>query len=86
MALDEIITVEQYEWVVYIYSGIALTVVGLCLLAVLIITEQSDSGKIIPAMIAAMICLVMSLYFFSEGYNMRKGEGTATEIYIESDA
>lgn len=83
--MDEIITVERYEWVVYIYSGIALTVVGLCLLIVLVVTEQSDNTKAVPAMIAAMICLVMSLYFFSEGYNIRQGEGTATEIYVESD-
>ena len=83
--MDEIITVEQYEWVIYIYSGIILTVAGLCLLIVLVVTKQSASEKVVPAMIAAMVCLIMSLYFFQEGYNIKEGKGTETEIYAESN-
>ena len=83
--MDEIITVEKYEWMIYIYSGIALTTVGLCLLITLIVTEQPSGEGVIPAMIAAMVCLIMSLYFYSEGYNIKEGLGTSTDIYVGSD-
>jgi len=83
--MDEIITVEPYEWMVYIYSGIALTAVGFCLLIILVLTEQSQADRVIPGMIAAMVCFITSLYFFSEGHTIKEGQATSTDLYVGPD-
>jgi hypothetical protein len=79
--MDEIITVEPYEWMIYIYSGVALTTVGFCLLIVLVLTEQTEA-EVVPEMIAAMVCFITSLYFFAEGHNIKEGLTTSTDIYV----
>ena len=79
--MDEIINAEKYEWMVYIYNGIALTVVGLCLLIALILAKSPKDDKVLPVMIAAMICLILSLHFFSEGYNIKEARrGALAEV------
>jgi uncharacterized membrane protein len=69
--VDEFINAEKYEWMIYIYNGITLTAAGLCLLIALILAEPPKNAKVLPVMIAAMICLILSLHFFSEGYNIK---------------
>jgi len=83
--MDEIITVEPYEWMIYIYSGTALTGVGFCLLIILVLTDQSQADNVVPGMIAAMVCFITSLYFFSEGHNIKEGQATSTDIYVGFD-
>jgi uncharacterized BrkB/YihY/UPF0761 family membrane protein len=83
--MDEIITLEPYEWMIYIYSGLALTAVGFCLLVVLVRTEPLQADRAIPGMIAAMVCFITSLYFFSEGHAMKEGRTNSTDIYIGPD-
>jgi uncharacterized BrkB/YihY/UPF0761 family membrane protein len=80
--MDEIITVEPYEWLIYIYSGLALTTVGFCLLIVLVLLEPSEADRVIPGMIAAMVCFITSLYFFSEGHSIKEERAISTDIYI----
>jgi len=83
--MDEIITLEPYEWMIYIYSGLALTVVGFCLLMVLVLTEPSETDRVVPGMIAAMVCFITSLYFFSEGHTIKERRTASTNIHIGSD-
>jgi hypothetical protein len=83
--MDEIITVEPYEWVIYIYSGLALTAVGFILLILLVLREASEADEVVPGMIAAMVCFITSLYFFSEGHTIKQEQKLSTDIDIRSD-
>jgi len=79
-SMDEIITVEPYEWLIYIYSGSALTVVGFIFLIVLVLTDTGGADKVIPGMIAAMVCFITSLYFFSEGHAIKEEQMMSTDL------
>lgn len=60
----EIRSVEQYEWLVYLFNGLTLVFVGLYLVATLVGSPSTE--KTLPTLIAALGCLVMSIYFFAE--------------------
>lgn len=60
----EIRNVEQYEWLVYLFDAFTLIFVGLFLISTLVGAPNTD--KTLPTMIAALACLVMSVYFITE--------------------
>ena len=62
--MSTIKNVEKYEWLVYLFDGATLVFVGLFLLGTLIGSVNNE--RTLPTMIAALACIVMSLYFFAE--------------------
>jgi hypothetical protein len=60
----EIRSVEQYEWLVYLFNGFTLVFVGLYLIGTLIGAPNTE--KTLPTLIASLACIVMSVYFFAE--------------------
>jgi len=62
--VEEIRSVEQYEWLVYLFDGFTLIFVGLYLIGSLI--GAANTEKTLPTLIASLGCIVMSIYFFAE--------------------
>ncbi len=60
----EIRSVEQYEWLVYLFNGFTLLFVGLYLIVSMVGVANTD--QTLPRLIASLACIVMSLYFFAE--------------------
>ena len=60
----EVRSVEQYEWLVYLFNGFTLVFVGLYLIVSLV--GAANTEKTLPTLIASLACIVMSLYFFAE--------------------
>jgi cytochrome c biogenesis protein CcdA len=60
----EVRSVEQYEWLVYLFNGFTLLFVGLYLIVTMVGAANTD--KTLPRLIASLACIVMSLYFFAE--------------------
>ncbi len=63
MALQDI---EKYEWLVYVFDGITLIFMGLFFIGGLIGVENNE--KTLPTLVASLVCLIMSVFFFSEAY------------------
>ncbi|PWR74474.1 hypothetical protein [Methanospirillum lacunae] len=62
--VEEVRSVEQYEWLVYLFNGFTLVFVGLYLIGSLI--GATNNEKTLPTLIASLACIVMSIYFFAE--------------------
>lgn len=62
--MDEVWSVEQYEWLVYLFNGLTLVFVGLYLIGSMI--GAANTEKTLPTLIASLACIVMSIYFFAE--------------------
>lgn len=62
--VEDIRSVEQYEWLVYLFNGFTLVFVGLYLIGSLI--GATNNEKTLPTLIASLACIVMSVYFFAE--------------------
>lgn len=62
--MEGIKNLEKYEWLVYLFDGVTLILVGIFFLGTLIGAENSE--KTLPTMIASLACIVMSIYFFAE--------------------
>ena len=62
--VEAIRSVEQYEWLVYLFNGLTLVFVGLYRIGSLI--GATNNEKTLPTLIAALACIVMSIYFFTE--------------------
>lgn len=62
--VEEVRSVEQYEWLVYLFNGFTLVFVGLYLIGSLI--GAANNEKTLPTLIASLACIVMSIYFFAE--------------------
>ena len=60
----EVRSVEQYEWLVYLFNGFTLLFVGLYLIVSMVGVANTD--QTLPRLIASLACIVMSLYFFAE--------------------
>lgn len=60
----EIRSVEQYEWLVYLFNGFTLVFVGLYLIGSMV--GAANNEKTLPTLIASLACIVMSIYFFAE--------------------
>ena len=62
--VEQIRSVEQYEWLVYLFNGFTLVFVGLYLIGSLV--GAANNEKTLPTLIASLACIVMSIYFFAE--------------------
>jgi len=63
---EQIRSVEEYEWLVYLFNGFTLIFVGLYLIGSLI--GAANDEKTLPTLIASLACIVMSFYFFAESF------------------
>lgn len=65
-----IINVEQYEWLVYLFDGICLLLLGIFII-IISITDPNKTN-VLAMLIASLTSFVMSVYFFAESYFTKK--------------
>lgn len=75
----EIRSVEQYEWLVYLFDGFTLVVVGLYLVGTLLGSPNTE--KTLPTLIASLACIVMSIYFFAEAIFTKNKEEFSLDLF-----
>lgn len=75
----DIYNVEQYEWLVYLFNGFTLLVVGLYLIGTLI--GSPNTAKTLPTLIASLGCIVMSIYFFAEAIFTKNKEEFSLDLF-----
>jgi uncharacterized membrane protein len=75
----EIRSVEQYEWLVYLFNGLTLVFVGLYLIATLV--GSSNTEKTLPTLIASLACIVMSIYFFAEAVFTKNRKSFTLDLF-----
>lgn len=75
----EIRSVEQYEWLVYLFNGLTLIFVGLYLIGTLVGAPNTE--KTLPTLIASLACIVMSLYFFAEAFFTKNRKEFSLDLF-----
>lgn len=76
----EIRDVEQYEWLVYLFNGFTLIVVGLYLIGTLVGSPNTE--KTLPTLIASLACMVMSIYFFAEALFTKNRKEFSLDLFV----
>lgn len=74
----DIRSVEQYEWLVYLFNGLTLLFVGLFLIGSMLGSVNSE--KTLPTLVASLACVVMSLYFFAEAFFTKNREEFSLDL------
>ncbi len=67
-----IINVDKYEWLVYLFDGLCLFLLGIFI--ILISLNDPDKTNVLPMLIASLTSIVMSVYFFAESYFAKRNE------------
>ncbi|MBN1167506.1 MAG: hypothetical protein JXA44_10315 [Methanospirillaceae archaeon] len=67
-----ILTVEKYEWLVYLFDALCLFLLGIFI--IIISLSDPDKSNVLAMLIASLTSIVMSVYFFAEAFFAKRNE------------